>query len=297
MHPTVPLQALCGLMCASCVADATVLQLQTTKLNMSLRKAQRLQDELMSLRAVHLSATADLETEKKQRLQLEQECALVSAKLEQAQHCEATATAELAQLSSHVAELEVELAALRPPAPPPAPVFTGALHHATLLGDCNTVIAQFAHVPALRDAIQQRDELQTEFDTIKASKAEYKTGVRVVKALNAAKEAVTHQPLSEDDYLTLAARHAALIHTLKAECDDLLENLDIVDASDALDTLATKLEELKTLDASSLLHMQGPPSAPRSPSTSPSKRTAEERDEDWACDPVYVPDSGETNLP
>jgi hypothetical protein len=154
--------------------------------------------------------------------------------------------------------------------------------HETLTGECNSVIAQFVHVPALRDAIQQRDELQSELDTLKVSRT-YRASARVGKALQAAKLAVTQQPLSEEDYLALADRHASLVQAVTAECDNCLDN----DEFDALDTLAAKLEELQALDVSALPQSWANdpvrPPAPPAPTV-----TAEEEEDDGTNDPVCV---------
>jgi N-acyl-D-aspartate/D-glutamate deacylase len=164
------------------------------------------------------------------------------------------------------------------------------------VGECDAVIAQFAYVPALRDAIRQRDELQREYIALKAAKTEFKASVRVGKALQAAKEAVAQLPLSEEDYQTLADRHTALVQKTTAACEDLLAEDDL----DALDTLASKLEELQALDVSALpqswandpVQPPAPPAASAPPPTS-----AEEGEDDGANDPVYVPPhAGEITL-
>jgi hypothetical protein len=165
-----------------------------------------------------------------------------------------------------------------PPRKPPKPAAVSP--QAALAAECDGVITQFTHVPVIKEAIQQRDELQREFNSLKASKAEYRASVRVGKALQAAKETVAQQPLSEEDYLSFPTRHAALVQKVTATCDMLLENEDL----DALDALAAKLEELQALDVSALpqnevVHLPAHP-APIS---------AEEGDEDCANDPVYVP--------
>jgi hypothetical protein len=153
-----------------------------------------------------------------------------------------------------------------------------------LVGECDVVIAQFAHVPALRDAIQQRDELQREYDTLKATKTEFRTSVRVGKALQVAREVTAKHSLTEDDYLTLGDKYDALVQKLMITCEVLLANDDL----DALDTLSSKLEELQALDLSALPRSWAndpvQPPAPPAPGA-----TAEEEEEEWAYDPVYMP--------
>jgi phage host-nuclease inhibitor protein Gam len=122
-------------------------------------------------------------------------------------------------------------------APPP---------HVVLLGECGTVIAQFAHVPALRDAIQQRDELQRELATLDTADAE--EIARVGTAHKAAIAAVLQQSLSEDDYLTLSSRHAALVQEVT------VMGLEMADTGefDAVELLGAKLNVLRKLDVSAL---------------------------------------------
>jgi hypothetical protein len=161
-----------------------------------------------------------------------------------------------------------------------ASIKIASVPHASLVSECDTFIAGFAHMPALRDAIQQRDELQRELDALKALRTEYRASARVGKALQAAKLAVTDQPLSEEDYLTLADRHTVLVQKLTNQCDQCLDNDDF----DALDTLAAKLEELQALDVSTL-----PQSWANDPVQPPAPPSPEEGQDDGTNDPVYVP--------
>jgi hypothetical protein len=151
-----------------------------------------------------------------------------------------------------------------------------------LVGECNTVIAQLAHALALRDAIQ-KDELQRVYDALKAAKTEFKAIVRVGRALQAAKEAIAQRPLSEQVDLTLADRHAVLVQKVTAACEELLAQDDL----DALDTLATKLEELKALDVSFLQHSWA--TDPLQPPVPPTPTAAAQGEADGANDHVYVP--------
>jgi DNA repair exonuclease SbcCD ATPase subunit len=222
--------------------------------------------------------------------------AAVMAEMGDAMQRAAEAEQELARLSSVVADLEQQLAAARaisttrPPLPSQLPARTppttqpesNPQQHAASVSECDTVIAQFTHVPALRDAIQQRDQLQTEFAALKASKTDFAASVRVGRTFKASQGAVLQLPLSEEDYLTMAGRHAALTQKMTALCERLLENEDL----DALETLATKLGELKALDVSALPQSwaNDPVLAPAPPATS-----AQVGEDDCANDPVYVP--------
>jgi hypothetical protein len=116
------------------------------------------------------------------------------------------------------------------------------------MGECDTVHTHFAHMPALRDAIQQRDELQRELNVLNTAKTNFREIARGGNAHRAAVAAVLQQPLSEEDYLTLAERHAALVQKLTARCEELAD----AEEYDAVTVLGDKLNELKALDVSAL---------------------------------------------
>mmetsp|Transcript_105151 Transcript_105151/g.206237 ORF Transcript_105151/g.206237 Transcript_105151/m.206237 type:complete len:367 (+) Transcript_105151:2690-3790(+) len=159
------------------------------------------------------------------------------------------------------------------PPPPPPP-----LH--PLVGECTSFRRKTTQVPPLRDLIQQKDQLQGGFGPIFAANTDFKAIGRVGKALKAATAAVTQQPLSEEDYLTLRDRHAALVQKMTLKCAELAE----VEDYDSLEDFAAKLEQLKALDVSALPERPLlPPAAAAAavalPSTTPHKvppATAEE---------------------
>jgi hypothetical protein len=74
------------------------------------------------------------------------------------------------------------------------------------VAECDAVVAQLAHVPALREAIQQRDQLHSVFSALNAAKTNFMEIARVGTAHKAAIAAVLQLQLSEEDYLTLADR-------------------------------------------------------------------------------------------
>jgi DNA repair exonuclease SbcCD ATPase subunit len=256
-------------------------------------------EELHAAQSTAESTAASLE------LALSRETAVV-AEMGDAMQRAAQAEQELARLSSVVADLEQQLAAARaisttrPPLPSPLPARTppatqpesNPQQHAALVSECDIVIAQRAHVPALRDAIQQRDQLQAEFAALKASKSDFAASVKVGRELKALQEAILQLPLSEEDYLTMADRYAALVQKMTVLCERLLENEDL----DALEGLASKLEELQALDVSAL--PQSWANDPVQPPTPPAPSTsAEEGEDECANDPVYVsPHAGEITL-
>jgi hypothetical protein len=146
----------------------------------------------------------------------------------------------VSNVQAPVPALEVVLAeATKPPADPP---------HAALVVECDAVLAGFAHVPALRDAIQQRDELQRELSALNAAKSNFREIARAGTAHKAAVDAAQHLPLFEEDYLTLADRYAALVQLATTTCEELADAEDY----DAVTFLGDKLNELKALDVSAL---------------------------------------------
>jgi hypothetical protein len=135
------------------------------------------------------------------------------------------------------------------PVPAPAPAKPLAVStHSTLTGECDSIITQVAHVPTLREAIQQRDELQWELAALDAAKTNFREIARVGTAHRAAVAAVLQQPLAEEDYLTLSDRHTALVQKLTTTCEELADAEDY----DAVTVLGDKLNELKALDVSAL---------------------------------------------
>jgi hypothetical protein len=117
-----------------------------------------------------------------------------------------------------------------------------------LVGECDIVVSQFVHVPAFRDAIQQRDELQRELAALNSAKTNFREIARVGTAHRVAVAAVLQLPLSEEDHLTLADRHAVLVKNLTTTCEELADAEDY----DAVTVLGDKLNELKALDVSTL---------------------------------------------
>jgi hypothetical protein len=141
------------------------------------------------------------------------------------------------------------------PIPPltPAQLAANPACHAVLAGECDIITDQFTHAPALREAIQRRDQLQGEFTALLAVATNFAEVAGVGRALKTAGAAVLQQPLSEEGYLTLASRCTALKDQVEAVC----EVLDAAENYSALELLGEKFEELNALDVSSLLQGLG----------------------------------------
>jgi hypothetical protein len=165
---------------------------------------------------------------------------------------------------------------------------------AALEEECDTVAAQFDQALDTRDAIKQRDELQTQLDAVNAAD-DFRGIARMGRAYEAAVALLLQQLLSEEDYLTLAERHEALVQNVAAQCRALADSKDY----DALETLASKLEELKALDVSTLPQawandpvlppVPAVPAATASLSAIATGTASGEDEEEGANDPVYVP--------
>jgi hypothetical protein len=152
------------------------------------------------------------------------------------------------------------------------------------VSECDTVVAQFAHVPTLRGAILQRAKLQKELEAAEAAGDDFVLVGTLGERLEAQCLRIAEQPLSEEDYLTLADRHEALVLKTAAICRELAKSKAYADVK----MLGAKLQDLKALDVSALPQSWSndpvQPPAPPAPGV-----TAEEEEEEWAYDPVYVP--------
>jgi hypothetical protein len=115
---------------------------------------------------------------------------------------------------------------------------------------CDALTTEFASVPSFRQAVRLRDA------TLRALTAtggvyavqDWEAIGRAGNALKAANTAVKDQPLSEEDYLTLAGRHAALVQKATSQCRELAASKDYA----TLAAMAAKLADLTALDVSAL---------------------------------------------
>jgi hypothetical protein len=119
--------------------------------------------------------------------------------------------------------------------------------------ECASLMQPFRDVARARQALRQRDDLQARLTALKASSEisqdpDWEAIGRAGNALRAADSAVKHQPFSQEDYLALVGRHAALVQRAKAQCTELAAVGDYA----TLATAATKLAELTALAQSAL---------------------------------------------
>jgi hypothetical protein len=117
-----------------------------------------------------------------------------------------------------------------------------------ILRECDTLITQFRGVPSTRAAILRSDELRDILSALTANRGEagipdWEAIGRAGNALKAATNVVVGQPLSEEDYLSLADRQAEVILTATALCRKLVAAEDY----HTLAAVAAKLAVMRAL--------------------------------------------------
>jgi hypothetical protein len=118
--------------------------------------------------------------------------------------------------------------------------------HSALFEHCDAITAQFQIVVPMGNAIRRRNALQLDLDTLITAGADLVTIGLAGKELQAAIVVVTQQPMSEEDYLTLADRYDVLVQNVTDTCKDLLAAAQY----DVVIALGTKLKKLQTAKAS-----------------------------------------------
>lgn len=114
---------------------------------------------------------------------------------------------------------------------------------ARLERDCDALVAQAAHLPACRDALQQRQALKQQYDAAVA------TGdLEAASSVGLQLSALPDLPLQESVYASFAERHAALVERVTAKYAQLLEAQELASA----ESLGAKLAVVKALDLSAL---------------------------------------------
>jgi hypothetical protein len=247
-------------------------------LNYLSQEIRELRGELSNLVAANASLAAVCSDETRQRLALAEQVTsllqIVSGLQGPGQqlptpHAIAVATATMSQPAPAAAT-----------ATPPPNLKTG-LPLAALVDECDTVIGQFAHVPALWDAIQLRDGLEAQLEAVERIGDDYELIGTLGEQLLTLRQKVAEQPLSEEDYVTLADRHELLVQKVINTCATLARAKAYADVK----LLGAKLKELKALDVSALPQSwANDPVQPPAPPT-----TVKEGEDDGANDPVYVP--------
>jgi hypothetical protein len=119
--------------------------------------------------------------------------------------------------------------------------------------ECASLMQPFRDVLRARQAIRQRDELQARLTALKANSEisqvpNWEAIGMAGNALKADDNAVRNQPFSQEDYLALVGKHAALVQKANTQCAELVAAGNYA----FLATVATKLAELTALARSAL---------------------------------------------
>jgi hypothetical protein len=232
------------------------------------QEVQELRGELSNLIAANAALAAVCSDETRQRLALaEQVTSLLQIVSGMQGLAQQLATTQAIAVATAGTPRPAPAAA---PTPPPANLKTG-LPLAALVDECDAVVTQFAHVASLKDAIQLRDGLEAQLEVAEKIGDDYELIGTLGEQLLTLRQKVAEQPLSEEDYLTLADRHEVLVQKVTNTCATLARAKAYADVK----LLGAKLKELKALDVSAL---------PQSWANDP-----EEGEDDGFYDPVYVP--------
>jgi hypothetical protein len=119
---------------------------------------------------------------------------------------------------------------------------------AVLVRECDTVATQFAFVPALKAALERRETLKAELGAAENAGDNFVLVGTLGEQLLALAKDTARLPLSEEDYLTLAARHATAEQRLIQRCKELVT----AKAYAEVKALGAKLQELQALDVTAL---------------------------------------------
>jgi hypothetical protein len=130
--------------------------------------------------------------------------------------------------------------------PPQQAVYSSNSPHSQYMGECETIITQVAIAPQRREAVQRKLELREQLDAAMETGNDYDRVGILGEQLDALERDSAQLPLSEEDYLTLPDRHAALLSKVEARCKEYKANKQAA----LLIELGTKLSALKTLDLS-----------------------------------------------
>jgi hypothetical protein len=123
-----------------------------------------------------------------------------------------------------------------------------AKQRAQLLAQSEVVCKQAKAAPAYRDLMERVRPLQAQFDAAEAAAEDFVLIGTLGTQLQQLEKESARLPLSEEDYLTLADRHAALVQRLTDQC----RKMKAVGWFTELDQLATQLVALRALDVSEL---------------------------------------------
>jgi uncharacterized coiled-coil DUF342 family protein len=112
-----------------------------------------------------------------------------------------------------------------------------------LLAECDRVLQQIAEVPQRKDLRERTNALHAQLEVVQQA-FEFEAFATLGTQLEALQQQSARLALSEEDSLTLPARHAELVQRVTDTCRELMRARDYA----ALGPLSAKLKELKALD-------------------------------------------------
>jgi hypothetical protein len=109
---------------------------------------------------------------------------------------------------------------------------------------CGRLIMQAGHAPQRAEMMQRLEDAQTQYDAAVSTFTDLPLIASLGAALAALQQESATLPLSEEDYLTLPARHAQLVQRVVQVCKGLAQAKQL----DSLATLGGQLKLLKALE-------------------------------------------------
>jgi hypothetical protein len=113
----------------------------------------------------------------------------------------------------------------------------------TLEYACVRIQKQSSQTPLRAEMTQRLAAAQTQYDAAEAAAEDFELIASLGKALQALQQESAKLPLSEEDYLSLRDRHAALVRRVEERCKELKDAKDFT----ALEALGVHLEALKAV--------------------------------------------------
>jgi hypothetical protein len=121
---------------------------------------------------------------------------------------------------------------------------------------CGSLTTQASQAPQRAEMIQRLETAQAQYDAAVAARADLSVIASLAQAVVALQRESAQLPLSEEDYLTLPARHAQLVQSVYLACEDLRKAKQF----DQLAKLSGQLQVLRALEQPVAVTAKGLPS-------------------------------------
>jgi beta-phosphoglucomutase-like phosphatase (HAD superfamily) len=122
-----------------------------------------------------------------------------------------------------------------------------------LCAECNRLCAQAGHAPQRAEMMQRLEDAQAQYDAAVSAFTDLPLVASLGEALHALQQESAQLPLSEEDYLTLADRHATLVQRVVQVCKALAQAKQFY----SLAALGGKLKLLRALKLPSIPSVKG----------------------------------------